>query len=152
MRILAIGLIGVVLIGALAWVVPPAEAAEKTVEIKMKNIKFVPSAVSVAKGDNVTLVLINEDGFAHTFTMDSLADYNLNIEFAAHESKNVTFQANKAGTFGFHCDVVGHKSGGMTGTLTVTGEPAPRTPGFEVPILVAALALIVVAVRYTRRK
>ena len=152
MRVLAIALIGVVLVGALAWVGTPAEAAEKTIEIKMKNIKFVPSTVTVAKGDNVTLVLINDDGFAHTFTMDSLADYNLNIEFDANEHKNVSFQANKAGTFGFHCDVAGHKGSGMTGTLTVTGETAPRTPGFEVPILVAALALVVVAIRYSRRK
>ena len=70
---------------------------------------FAPSTVTVASGgDRITIT--NEDGFAHTFTLD---DGSLDVALPAGET--VTTEVSITADVPFHCAI--HPS--MTGTLTV---------------------------------
>jgi plastocyanin len=70
---------------------------------------FDPSSVSVASGGD-SITISNEDGFAHTFTLD---DETVSKELPAGET--VTVDVNIDADAPFHCEI--HPS--MTGTLTV---------------------------------
>lgn len=78
--------------------------------VDIKNSAFNPATITVKAGDTVTWT--NNDGFAHTVTLDdnSVDSGNLN----AGATFDHAFAA--AGTFAYHCKI--HAS--MHGTVTVT--------------------------------
>lgn len=70
---------------------------------------FVPTTLSVTSGGD-TITIRNDDGFAHTFTLD---DGSVDQALAAGETVEV--EVNIDADAAFHCEI--HPS--MTGTLTV---------------------------------
>ena len=104
--------------------VVPAENSSGTIEagvvkeflITGKNFSFVPSAITVSKGDRVKITFKNEDGF-HDFKID---EYNIATpKIQGGNESAVEFTADKAGSFEYYCSVGSHRSMGMYGTLVV---------------------------------
>lgn len=83
-------------------------SGSKAVEIK--NTAFNPATITVKAGDKVTWT--NNDGFAHTVTLDDNSFDSGTLNAAA--TFDHTFAT--AGTFAYHCTI--HAS--MHGTVTVT--------------------------------
>lgn len=95
-------------------VAPVSVAKEFTVE--GSNFKFVPSAISVNKGDTVKITFKNVSGF-HDFKIDAFNVATKQIQGGSQEV--VTFTADKTGTFEYYCSVGTHRAMGMKGTLMV---------------------------------
>lgn len=98
---------------------PKQEASGKAVRefsITAKRFEFVPSMITVKKGDKVKLTITSTDT-THGF---SLPDFNINKALEPNQPVDVEFVADKVGTFTFKCNVPcgsGHSS--MKGTLIV---------------------------------
>lgn len=82
-----------------------------TVEITISGSQFDPTEVQAAAGD-ATFAVNNEDGFAHTFTVDDL-DVDEQVDGGEGASIAATLES---GSYEFHCKI--HPS--MTGTITVS--------------------------------
>jgi plastocyanin len=91
------------------------EGHTKTFDMEAFSYGFKPSTLEVNKGDTVVIHVKNTGGF-HDFT---LADFNVKVNTPANQTTDVTFTADKAGTFEFICSVGNHAAQGMKGTLTV---------------------------------
>jgi cytochrome c oxidase subunit 2 len=108
-------------IEAQATIKTHVEAAVTIPEIKSfsltaKKWEFSPSSITVNKGDTVKLSIKSID-VTHGF---SLPDFNVNATLKPNETTEVTFIADKTGTFSFFCSVfcgAGHTD--MNGTLIV---------------------------------
>ena len=81
-----------------------------------KNFSFMPSLITVKKGDTVKVTFKNENGF-HDFKIDEFYVVARRINSGAEES--VEFVANKIGSFEYYCSVGSHRAMGMSGTLKV---------------------------------
>lgn len=98
--------------------VTPAVASQsaKVFNVSGVNFAFDLKEIKVKQGDTVTINFTSADGF-HDFVVD---------EFAARTEKvktggvtQVTFVANKKGTFEYYCSVGSHRMNGMIGKLVV---------------------------------
>jgi plastocyanin len=136
-RRFAVASIGAGIAVALAVVVAPVVAADRTVTIR--GFAFSPKTVTVGVGDTVTWR--NEDDTAHTAT-DS-GKFNTG-DIGPGAAKSVTF--NAAGTYGYICAI--HPT--MTGTVVVRAaggnapntDVAPTDPGRDGDWLSRVLALL----------
>src|SRR3972149_5329228 len=84
----------------------------KTFTINASRFKFNPDVIRVKKGDAVRLIVNNIDGI-HSIHFHEDEGYDV-------EGTDVTFVADKVGTFEFHCAIYcgsGHNQ--MNGTLIV---------------------------------
>lgn len=89
----------------------------KVFTITASQFKFDPDTITVNKGDVVTLKMTSID-VAHGI---GILDYGINVDLPPGQEKDVTFTADKAGTFNFFCNVPcgpGHRD--MKGKLVVT--------------------------------
>lgn len=89
---------------------------EKVVFMKVGNFYFDPATIEVNKGDKVRLVITTIDG-EHGI---GIPEFNINEQLPSGSTKEVTFVANKVGTFEFRCNVPcgsGHRE--MIGTIVV---------------------------------
>jgi plastocyanin len=89
---------------------PAASAASSSNAVSIKDTAFNPTTITVKAGDKVTWT--NNDGFAHTVTLDDNSVDSGNV--AAGATFANTFAT--AGTFAYHCKI--HSS--MHGTIIVT--------------------------------
>ncbi len=87
-----------------------------TVVIRAKDMRFERAEVRMRAGQPVTLRLVNQDGYAHSFDLDELG---LHIPLAGNETVEVTFVPREAGAYRFYCGSPGHTEAGMVGALTV---------------------------------
>jgi plastocyanin len=90
--------------------------SEKAFEVDGSNFKFSPSTLTVNEGDTVKITFKNTQGF-HNFIIDEFNAKSKTIQ--ANQTDELTFVANKKGTFEFYCGVGNHRAMGMKGTLTV---------------------------------
>lgn len=100
--------------GTEGTVTSPPQAKEFTIVATLW--KFTPDTITVNKGDRVKITLENAEG-AHGIL---IPDYEFDLKAGAGETKSAEFTADKAGTFGFRCNIMcgaGHRE--MTGTLVV---------------------------------
>jgi plastocyanin len=88
----------------------------KQIEITASNFKFEPDSFAVNVGDTVSISFKNTEGF-HDFAIDEFKVKSKTIEAGAVEQ--ITFVADKKGTFQFYCSIGQHKAMGMVGTLVV---------------------------------
>ncbi len=84
--------------------------------VEAKNFEFAPNQMAVNLGDTVTITFTNTQGL-HDFTMDEFDVKSKTLE--AGQTEEITFVANKKGTFEFYCSIGQHRAMGMVGTLTV---------------------------------
>jgi cytochrome c oxidase subunit 2 len=101
----------------MAAAVKTGDPIEKVIRVSAKNFEFTPGEITVKKGEPVVLELTSEDR-AHGF---SLPDFGVEGKIKPGAVTRLSFTPNKAGKFGFACDVFcgsGHED--MSGTLIVT--------------------------------
>lgn len=97
----------------------PSPSTQNTVKellVEGSNFKFVPKNFSVNLGDTVKITFKNVQG-NHNLLID---EFNVKTKtIPADKADEVTFVANKKGSFEFYCGIGNHKALGMVGTLTV---------------------------------
>jgi uncharacterized cupredoxin-like copper-binding protein len=114
-----------------------ASKVTKTVTLDMTDeMRFMPSAVAVARGDTVRFVLVNKGATMHEMVLGTraeLAKHAAMMKQSQHmhhdapwmtqvkpgATGEIVWRFNRAGTFEFACLVPGHYESGMTGTVTV---------------------------------
>lgn len=145
-------------IGVLATA-PRAQAKDVTFVIEAKEIAFSPDVLRVEPGDNVTIIVFNNEsnGLPHTFDLDAFGVHLGSV--LPGENRSATFTADRNGTFYFYCDIGGHATNhgtpsgtGMVGTLQV-GEPS--SPSDPTPVIVGGLLILFVslaAIVYAARR
>lgn len=94
----------------------PTENNIKTFTVIGRNFSFSPSEIRVNKGDTVKIVFQNQDGM-HDWVLD---EFNVRTpRIQTGQSAEVTFVADKAGTFEYYCSVGEHRAMGMHGNIIV---------------------------------
>src|SRR6058998_373425 len=155
MRARALVLGSIVLIACASLIgAPRAEAKNVTVVIEMRNFAYAPNFLQVDPGDNVSIVVFNNESgsIPHTFDLDTLNVHlgTVNDPMLPGENRSVTFSTDRAGTYWFHCAISGHATNaggerwtGMAGRLQVGAAPSP---GDATPIIAGGLVVLVVSV------
>jgi plastocyanin len=93
-----------------------ADATTKTVELTGQNFEFSQKEISVNQGDTVRIVFSSVGG-THDWVVDEFEAATDRVNTG--ETAEVTFVADKAGTFEYYCSVGQHRQLGMAGTLIV---------------------------------
>ncbi len=88
----------------------------KEITVTGSNFKFVPSTITVKKGDTVKVTFKNSGGF-HDFVIDEFDVKTKTI--ADGQQEVVEFTADKVGTYEYYCSVGDHRQMGMVGKLIV---------------------------------
>ena len=96
----------------------PQDTAPKARVINMtvENWKFTPNAITLKKGEKVTMHLTGVSGI-HGFASK---DLGINVSIQAGETKDVDIPTDTTGTFSFRCSIPcgpGHRD--MTGMIVV---------------------------------
>jgi plastocyanin len=86
------------------------------VTMKAGDISLEPKETIVPPGA-VTFTYVNEGALAHTLLIDGVGGFKL--EVAAKGDTDTANVALKPGRYTMYCDVPGHRSIGMEGTLVV---------------------------------
>lgn len=74
--------------------------------------------LTAAPGDTIRIVLTNEDGIPHDFSIpEMMVQSSLLLE--KNKATDMVFTVNKNGIFPFFCTVSGHREAGMEGQLIV---------------------------------
>lgn len=91
-------------------------ASVKSFTITGSNFSFIPTTITVSKGDRVRITLKNTGGL-HDLKIDAfnVATAKLN----GGSSETIEFVADKAGSFEYYCSVGNNRALGMKGTLVV---------------------------------
>lgn len=89
----------------------------KTFEVGGGGFYFDPAEIKVMEGDTVKIVFTNEGGM-HDWVIDEF-DARTPILKETDEKAEITFVADKAGTFEYYCSVGSHRANGMVGNLIV---------------------------------
>lgn len=112
--------LGVVALGACgssggsSTYVPPTGKPVKTIALNGTSYKFTPSKISAPAGI-LEFTLTSED-IRHSFRIKNVDGFLIEAGAGQTESKKVKLSP---GTYTFYCDIPGHESAGMEGTLTV---------------------------------
>lgn len=86
------------------------------VPITASNFKYSTSQIKVKKGDTVKIVLANTGG-THDWVID---EFNARTKIiTSGETAEITFVANKTGSFEYYCSIGTHRAMGMKGMLIV---------------------------------
>ena len=83
------------------------------IDVTVNNYAFSPKTLKVQKGQLVTLRFRTTG--VHTFTVPALLINKLLLE----SKEEVSFVAEKVGSFAFQCAVQGHKEKGMEGVIVI---------------------------------
>ena len=94
------------------------EIPSSAIRLKVTASGFSPSRFTVKAGSVITLAVTSGDNQTHVFAMDNPSLSALAIGLAPGETRAITFNAPRAGTYGFHCGVPGHAARGETGQMT----------------------------------
>jgi cytochrome c oxidase subunit 2 len=113
-----LGAAGLVMAGAFGAAVRGAPAGnERVVEIAVKKFEYIPSEITLKKGEPVRLELTSLDRL-HGF---DLPDLGVRVDVKPDETATVHLIPTKTGQFVFHCDIFcgdGHED--LQGVVTVT--------------------------------
>ena len=97
-------------------VVVETSESVKTFVVEGSNFKFVPNVMKVKKGDTVKITFTNSGGM-HDLVIEG---YDVATKVIGNgKSEDISFVADKAGTFEFYCNVGNHRAMGMKGQLVV---------------------------------
>ena len=149
---------------------PAAPAADVPVTLIAFNVSWhlgteagaAQPNITATAGDVLRLRVENHDGFLHTFTVPH---FSVSQNLAAGSSAtptvvfvNITTSTADNGKWVFYCSIPGHTTGsgetrdGMVGWIQVGAVRPPPTPGFEVVLVIAALAAVAIAIRFVPRR
>ena len=89
---------------------------EKVIEVKAGSFYFIPNEIRVKKGEAVKIVLSVQDSM-HNFALD---EFNVIMPVTrAGQTNEVSFTADKTGTFEYYCALANHRKMGQVGKLVV---------------------------------
>jgi len=92
------------------------QIVEHTIDMEIYQFGYSPSIIEVYEGDMIMLNLTAKD-VAHGFR---ISEYDINVKLEAGETKSISFEAYKKGTFEYDCSVFcGTGHGAMHGQLIV---------------------------------
>ncbi|MFN2390069.1 MAG: cupredoxin domain-containing protein [Actinomycetota bacterium] len=114
---------------------PAADAANRTVVIRVEHSRFMPSELSIPAGTTVRFVVDNRDPIDHELIVgpQDVQDRHEQgteahhgerpgeISVPAGARRSTTYSFMDPGTVLFGCHLPGHYAYGMKGTITVTG-------------------------------
>jgi plastocyanin len=93
-----------------------SDGEAKTFTVEGQNFAYSPNTITVNKGDKVKIIFKNTGG-THDWVLD---EFNVRTPIIqTGQTAEVTFTADKAGTFEYYCSIGSHRAMGMVGTLTV---------------------------------
>ncbi|HEU4677371.1 MAG TPA: plastocyanin/azurin family copper-binding protein [Candidatus Paceibacterota bacterium] len=95
---------------------PTLPAHTKVFNVDASNFSFSVKEMRVNVGDTVIVNFANKDGF-HDWVIDEFNARSPRI--GAGQSAQITFVADKKGSFEYYCSVGSHRAQGMWGTLVV---------------------------------
>lgn len=90
--------------------------ADVIFDISGRNYAFSEIELRAKKGDKVKVIFTSADGF-HNWTVDEFNAATEQVQTGGRTE--VTFIADKAGTFEYYCSVGNHRELGMVGNLIV---------------------------------
>ena len=90
--------------------------AIKTLSISAKNFAFIPDALTAPAG--IVQIDLTSSAGNHDLVIQGLPGFQL--EVSGTDTKASGKVLLKKGKYTFYCDIPGHRSAGMEGTLTVT--------------------------------
>ena len=96
--------------------VAPTGPAIKTLSISAKNFAFIPDALTAPAG--IVQIDLTSSAGNHDLVIQGLPGFQL--EVSGTDTKASGKVLLKKGKYTFYCDIPGHRSAGMEGTLTVT--------------------------------
>lgn len=91
--------------------------AEVAVTVEASEYSFKPARIQVPKGAKVTIRLVNRGKEKHEWEIEALGRELGPI--APGASAEMSFVAEKPGTYPIVCDLKDHESRGMKGTLVI---------------------------------
>jgi plastocyanin len=94
--------------------VQPKGKPIKTIAIQGTSYKFTPSKITAPAG--VLEFTLTSNDIQHSFRIKGVDGFMIEAAAGKTESKKVELTAGK---YTFYCDIPGHESSGMEGTLTV---------------------------------
>jgi uncharacterized cupredoxin-like copper-binding protein len=124
--------------------VTPARAQPVALVVELTEYALSPDRLEVVLGEEVRIRLINNGTVGHNFILQDYANYDPVI--APGRSANVSFIADRVGTYSMSCGIPGHRALGMEGTFVIAR--APPTP-LSVPILEVGAVLVAAGVAAT---
>lgn len=101
---------------ATSTVTTVATTTEKVFTVTAGNFAFSPATLSVNRGDVVRIIFVNNEGF-HDWVLDEFAARTPQLD--AGQRAEVSFVADRTGSFEYYCSVGTHRSMGMVGKLVV---------------------------------
>lgn len=93
--------------------------AAQIIPLTGKNFSFSENEIRVKKGDKVTIAFESTDGF-HDWVVDEFGAATERVSTGG--KTEVTFTADKEGTFEYYCSVGNHRALGMVGNLIVESQ------------------------------
>ncbi len=93
-----------------------ADAPTVTGVITAENGKFVDTSLKLKGGEVLGLFVINADGIAHAFDVDSLG---IHVQLPADSTTALAIKPTAPGRLEFYCSVPGHLDAGMAGTIDI---------------------------------
>jgi len=89
----------------------------RQIELRLRDYSFDPNTIVLKPGERVSIILVNEGRYSHTFTIDALG---IDISLSPGERKTIDITApSSPGSYTFYCKP--HRGLGMTGNISVIG-------------------------------
>lgn len=118
--------LGIVAVGAVSFAgcgsdssgapyVPPTGPPVKTFKVLAKSYSFTPNTLESPAG--IIQVDLKSDDVLHDLVIEGVPGFQIEATGGNSSTGKVKL---KAGKYTFYCDLPGHRSAGMVGTLTVT--------------------------------
>ena len=116
-----------------AALLPACSSGPRTITVDMRFSHYLPTAITVQRGETVRFRLVNEDPITHEFIIGTLAqqlahetgpevDHNAlpgQASLAPGETRTISFTFGSAGSLIFACHRPGHFAYGMRGTIRI---------------------------------
>jgi plastocyanin len=88
----------------------------RRIEVTATSFAFDPDEMTIEAGEDIAIVLTNDNTLLHDFTVDGL---DAHVAADAGDTEEGGLRADEPGRYTFYCTVEGHRAAGMEGTLVV---------------------------------
>jgi uncharacterized cupredoxin-like copper-binding protein len=89
---------------------------DDVVTVAMRELRFEPQQLSLGGGRTTALFIVNEDGYDHSFDIDSL---HVHVMVPGGQTKVVMLGPSPGETLALYCGIPGHAESGMVGQIVI---------------------------------